>query len=41
MKQKCSNTFSLVALVNVILVTTVLYRESTIIIIMIEKNTTM
>ena len=30
MKQKCSNAFSLVALVNVILVTTVLYIESTI-----------
>ena len=30
MKQNCSNTFSLVALVDVILVTTMLYIESTI-----------
>ena len=30
MKQTCSNTFSLVALVDVILVTTMLYIESTI-----------
>ena len=29
MKQKCSNTFSLVALVDVILVTTMLHTEST------------
>ena len=29
MKQKCSKTFSLVDLVDVILVTTVLYIEST------------